>query len=70
MQQWEYLQCRVKDGTWYETGGHEERIPGRYGKGGWYNLTPILNRLGLEGWELVVEDSGVTWGFVFERPRQ
>ena len=57
MQSWEYLQVCVIDRNWADSLGRNGQLAPGPGLD-WRLVTPLLNELGGEGWELVGTTSG------------
>jgi hypothetical protein len=65
MQQWEYMMGHLDTyGKWHDSMGHTQEVAAALGNA--YDLTPIFNRLGTEGWELVGHEGEA---YIFKRPK-
>ena len=55
MQKWEYMELLAGPRTWQDSAGQAGETPsiGTASLERWWSVTPILNELGTEGWELV-----------------
>ncbi len=68
MQRWEYLQVYTPGEYWLDSRGRSGRCAKmKIGAHGWtYHLAPLLNQLGVEGWELVAKDADL---LLLKRPK-
>jgi hypothetical protein len=62
MERWEYLELYVFGEDWIDNTGRSGKLPNYSSEiwKGYYSLGSLLNKLGIEGWELSTNISGST----------